>query len=541
MKQSLLRYCFFLFIGINIYIFTFTEETFAKTAKCDELVLPNSKLRESIKNLIEFEKSFSSNPEFHKDFAYKSQMIEKFNSELKVLLSYLNIDTFELLNEERMVVKKPMELSRKSQNQKAKARQDEIERIKENLVFPHEIYSVSHLGGTVYGLAISPDLNYLATADAAEGTKITEFKTGKALYTVADSIGAVQVLISGDNQRLVNTADGGKAIITELSSGNKIGEVFHFKSKTEPTVISKWLGFFRAKTKTEPVVISQLLADDNSKTLVTVSHLEGIVKLSDLQTGQLIYEIPQSEFPSVKVIRGIDLSKDGKYLAIGFRDGEVRVFDLLTRKLVFATEYATKIQHIKLSEDGKILIVVGASNSTQSDNFIKVIDIPSEKTKYEVSQITSPGDYSFSDDNKILIVTSNGYCRVVELQSGTELYSTPKKSNQTMFATLSQNREILAIAEFGQETTVYNIKTNSILYNIPDNGKNVKIAMSPNNSVLAINTNNGGIALFDLYSGLEIFDYSDSIGFVFSLDFTADSRYLIINGGKVKVLDTRYR
>lgn len=140
----------------------------------------------------------------------------------------------------------------------------------------------------------------------------------------------------------------------------------------------KYEAFLKLETGTHSAHITQMLVTRDGKSLVTAGG-DKTIRLWDIesktQTRMLLGEIGPGSHGSLQAMA---LSPDGKYLVSlawmypsgnfdpGYRETDVRVFELATGNLHAGFRFPGTLQDIDFSRDGKYLAIAGNPNQTRS-------------------------------------------------------------------------------------------------------------------------------------------------------------------------------
>jgi WD40 repeat protein len=153
--------------------------------------------------------------------------------------------------------------------------------------------------------------------------------------------------------------------------------------------------------------VYHLMISPDGKHLVTVSG-DGVVKVSDFDTGNLIYK-----FKHKFTVNHSNISPDGKYLVTVSDDKTAKVTDFATGELLFTIKHKDVIYSSSISPNGKFLV------TASKDGKARVTDLTTRQKLYEVKHNFSVYHSSISPDGKYLVTASqDGTAKVTDLASG---------------------------------------------------------------------------------------------------------------------------
>jgi len=356
-------------------------------------------------------------------------------------------------------------------------------------------------GSLLHSLAFSPDGARLALAGEDGTIKIWDSITGKELVALPRQSGIYTLAFMPDGLRLVAAHQDGSVDVWDSLSGIKLLSLAGHISTVLGTAVSP--DGDRIMTSGYDGTIKIWDAAPGSEVQTLAGHTGGVFDVAYSPTGSQLATAGQDgtiiiwdgetysklatlapEGQSSEVTRLV-FSSDGKYLASGNWVGEIRIWDLATRHIVWQqAAHAAQIYGIAFSSDDQRLA------STSWDGSVKVWDIKAGKEIVRISDlgINSLFDVALSQDGKQLI-TSNfnnqGYVYLWDAYTG---------------------KEVQKLAGAGQD--VYGI------------------AISPDGRLLAIGWENGFINIWDLSSGKKLQEYSAHAGLIVHLAFSKDGTRL---------------
>jgi DNA-binding beta-propeller fold protein YncE len=162
-----------------------------------------------------------------------------------------------------------------------------------------ELHAIKADGGTVYGLAVSHDGKFVASA-GRDGLKLWEVETGKEIVREPMSkFNCITVAFAPDGKTIA-AGDASSVTLWEAATGKQVGELTGYKGE-----------------------LSQLLFSADGRTLYTASY-DRFVRLWEVRTGRMIQEVEGH----TGWVWGIALSPDEKTIVSCSVDTKLVCWDL---------------------------------------------------------------------------------------------------------------------------------------------------------------------------------------------------------------------
>jgi WD40 repeat protein len=239
-------------------------------------------------------------------------------------------------------------------------------------------------------LAVSADFRYLALEK-----QILDLKAGKPILTMAHKQDTLDAAAFSANGELV-------AVIASP----------HIVKGTQLAILRTADGSVASSFGTRH--ICAMAFAPNGQTIAT-GHWNNIT-LWNAQTGSRLAVMisparkanPDQYWRDGRYLSAVAVSPDGQLVAAGSDDGELQVWNLATRKLVYATslsgsEVGAEVTAVAFSPDSK-LIAVGSYH----DGTLRLVDAATGKLLSAVQvSMFGVGAVAFSPDGKYLVTPSN--------------------------------------------------------------------------------------------------------------------------------------
>jgi WD40 repeat protein/serine/threonine protein kinase len=266
---------------------------------------------------------------------------------------------------------------------------------------------------------------------------------------------------------------------------------------------------------------------------IASSGREGIIRLWDAATGQLLPKIPAHE----DVVYSIAFSHDGQCIASGCVDGTVKLWDAETgRELSTLRGHTTEVHSVTFSPDGQHLASGGAIGGRAE---VKIWDVAAGR---EVRTLSSPPAgcwcVRFSPDGGRLAAgggdrEKGGVAKVWDLRTGQETITFRVPSGIRGLAFSPDGKRLAAVAGLGnfepnEEVKVWDAQTGQEMLSLRGHvGGLQTVAFSPDGRRLASGGIDQTIKLWDTATGREVLTLRGHLDFVCSVAFSPDGNRLV--------------
>ncbi len=284
--------------------------------------------------------------------------------------------------------------------------------------------------GDVWGVAISPDGKYLATASADQTARLWDLASGETIRVFAGHSREVwDIAFSPDGKSLLTGGVDGTARLWDIVSGET-------------------LQIFSGHTAT----VDDVDFSPNGKYIVTAGGDDKTARIWDVVSGQTLYILGgHSDYVS-----RVTFSPDGKYVLTGSVDRTARLWDVATgNELRIFSGHSDSVSAVAFSPDGKY-IATGSDDRTA-----RLWDLATGQMVREfLGHQGFINGVNFSPDGRFLLTgSSDRTARLWDLVTGQTLRVFSGPAAEVQVVTFSPDGRLVAIASNDWIARVWNLQT----------------------------------------------------------------------------------
>jgi WD40 repeat protein len=366
-------------------------------------------------------------------------------------------------------------------------------------VQPEVVLTTGH-ADQVNAMVTSPDGRFLASAGNNKIVKIWEIATTREFRTLSGMDGRIdQMTFANDNIHLAAATSQNEVIVWNVITGKEVfktrqggmmqGIAFskddkHIYHSSDNSLLAI-TDMDKGSTREVDVVSVAITVDTNKNMIYSYDHLGNLIYFS-LETESVVKTVKLFNEFNYPFSRS-DITPDGKYMATGFNDDVLRIYDTDLHKFVY------------------------------------------ESPAYKNAKIK---DLKFDPKVKNLYVAlTNGLVQVISYKN----YEIKKEFKESIFAaqclTSHPKGEIIIMAN-SDVIRFYNVKRNKTFKELGGKvSKIVNMAYDPTGDYLAVATDNIKVEIWDLKLNKRI----STINGFFPCAFTPDGKYLVAQQSNINM------
>jgi eukaryotic-like serine/threonine-protein kinase len=343
-------------------------------------------------------------------------------------------------------------------------------------------------------VAFSPDGKTLASSGLeSESLILWDVASGKARHTIAGPVVGLPLAFSHDSSIVAGgllSESGVHVKFWDVASGEErftlvdAGCVIGFLADEKTLVTASgqhgpqgevqfWDLETGSRKRTIPAhFVTVTLSRDRTRIAAPI-YGRGIIALWDAATGAQLAELPVSS-----IVRALDFSPDGKFLAGGGEDRTVTVWDVETGRQIAQDVHLDPVWGVAFSPNGKTL-----ASSTVA-GAIKLWDMTQVEEATTIPNMGGVTALGFESNGRTLLVGNSGPTKLIDVVAGKEVAVLPASGVMA----ISTNAELLAGPTADEQGAVWNVRAGRAIAEFPLRRTDVHpgVALSPEGKRVAI-------------------------------------------------------
>lgn len=393
-------------------------------------------------------------------------------------------------------------------------------------------------------MAVTENGRFLASAGNDKIIKVWDMSTGMEFRTIYGSDGRVeQLAFSPDNVHLAGTSFNEELLIYNVLSGDLVqkktsgsGRGLSFTDNgnglvyiNESSQIS-YLNIQSGETRTivEDHYASSFVVDIKKELIYSLDHLGSLLKI-DLKAGTIIetYKLFDTfNYP----FSNSDITQDGHFIAFGFNDDKLRIFDTEQGRFVFESDkYKTKIVSIAFDRKKPVVYLSGAGS-------VYLYDFKKKKL-LEETQIHEFGFATQSiaahPDGEIVLFANHNRITLYDFKRKKVFRKLEKRVDRIYNMAYDPTGRYLVVATDQIKLQVWDLKLNKVVHTIEQ--AFFPCTISPDGKTVIAMAGQIQLGAFDIETGEKLRDYDTGYEFIQTLSISPDGKYLAGAGFQNKI------
>jgi WD40 repeat protein/class 3 adenylate cyclase len=334
-------------------------------------------------------------------------------------------------------------------------------------------------------LAFSPDGSRLYTASDDDGVAFAwDIATGKSLFSFDGEGGVQSITVSPDGTRLATGEFDTNVKLWDATNGQKLLTLFGHASFVDKVAFSP-----------------------DGSILASASE-DGAIKLWDVQTGRLLLTLSGH----TSGVLDLAFSPDGNRLYTSSRDTTVKIWNISPTAgsdLLNLAGHTNRVYSVAYRPDGKQIATWSFDGTVRVWDTIQGKELMTFELSTLKSQGSSPGGgLSYSPDGKRLAFSDDTLVRIVDADTGTELFSLPPEESGIMDIQFSPDGSWLAVGTIKGTLKVFDSSNGKKFLELAASPKGIQhIAFSPKGDHIAV-ADQEGARVWNATTGKQLLTYS---------------------------------
>jgi WD40 repeat protein len=421
-----------------------------------------------------------------------------------------------------------------------------------------------------YPFVFSPDGSIIATVIGEKSIKLWDVASGEALRTIAGHTDYISgMAFSADGTRLASWSwsyESNEKIIKlwDVTTGNEQstltgqgnylnnvaflpdGNTLVSSAEGEPITVWDIASGQVLRTFSDDTLGSNFVLSPDGQTALYYKYQGDAIRLLDITSGEELAKLGWQTY----IITSMDISPDGKIVAIGLDSGGIRLLDVVNgQPLLTLAGHTNEVDHLKavsslaFSPDGSLLASGGMDETT------RLWDVTSGEEIYRMEGVKGFGwvggypSVDFSPDGMLLAFAgTNGQVKVWDVTTHQELRTLGGQAgipyaDDVSGVAFSPDGKILASGYSSGSIVLWDPLTGQVLGTLTHSSNQwntgvTTLEFSPDGKTLASGYEDGNITLWDVVSGSELHtvSYTWANG-IARLAFSPNGDVLAIGGG----------
>lgn len=403
-------------------------------------------------------------------------------------------------------------------------------------VKPEVVLTTGH-SDQINAMVTSPNGRFLASSGNNKIIKIWEIATTQEYRTLSGFDGRMdEIIFSMDNKHLAGLSTHGELIVWNVLSGEEV-----FKLNTGTSAL-QGLGFSKdgkkvyhagerntlsvsvlatGQTTSTEMYSTAMVLDTNKQIIYSLDHL-GKLNYFNVESEAFIKEVQlfdEFNYP----FSGLEVSPDGKFLACGFNDDKLRIYDTDKHQFVYvSSKFGNKIQDIVFDHRKPYLYVSDATG------LVTVLDYNKQKLLQEhQSQTFTAQCITAHPVGEVVILANFASINFYDVKRKKVFKQLSGKTTRISWVAHNPQKEYLAVATDDIHIQLWDLKLNKVV----EKFRGFKpCEFSSDGRFLFYQNSQLEIGIYDIDKGVEVQSLKTNYQLQMSMAVSDDGKYLAGGG-----------
>ncbi|MFT5820674.1 MAG: WD40 repeat protein [Crocinitomix sp.] len=413
-------------------------------------------------------------------------------------------------------------------------------------IMPDVVLTTGH-NDQINAMEITPNGQFLASASNDKQIKIWDIGTGMEYRTISGMAGRVeQLAFSSNNRFLAGTSFNEELLIWDIITGEVIhsalagssrglsfskdgNELFYINDDSQISVYDLIVKTTKVLSENNTI---DFAADVEKGMIYSLDHLGAMQKIS-MSNGTTVevYQLfDEFNFPFCNS----DITPDGKFIAYGFNDDKLRIFNTEKGEFEFESrKYDSKIVSLTIDQDKPIVYI--------SSHVGDLILFNYETKKVVEKGVVSNSPFSIQcvqshPDGEIVFLANNDLITLYDFKRKRVFRQFAPRVSRIYNMAYDPTGHYLAVATDDLELKIWDLGLNRVIGSVPGF---FPCEFTPDGKSIVAMSNQINLGLFDVESGKRIKTFDTGYELIQTVAISNDGKKLTGAGfkNKVKVWD----
>lgn len=359
-------------------------------------------------------------------------------------------------------------------------------------LMPIPLAQVKH-GGRIWNIHSSQDGQYLISS-SADKTACVWTLQGKRVFCAQHESDVTDALLSTDNSILITASLDGSVRLWDFQNGSPL-EVFNYGTDVLDIDLSP-----------------------NGR-LIAAGRKDGFVSIINLDIRKNVYNYNFSRGP----VGIVQFHPSGDWLAIGTKNGSVRLWKVMSGFLLGGPVHDSEIFNMAFSPDGKLVV------SASEDSTARVARAETGRQTLVIQHPDWVEDVAFGPDSSWFVTVSDDkIVRVIDAESGQEKIRM-QHGSFVQRVEVSPNGEWILSTGYDLTARLWDSQTGALMFEASIDGIGSALLFSQDGNEIIVGDRNGNITIWDISVLRARVGYIGFTEFVNKAKFDPAGQWMLVN------------